>query len=76
MQANPEQLYAQHLQNKLLTTHTYSHVSGGHPACIPDLTWQQLKSFHATHYHPSNARYVCFNLKKVANNNKYCRRLA
>ncbi|KAL0201625.1 hypothetical protein M9458_004812, partial [Cirrhinus mrigala] len=51
-----ERLYAQHLQNKLLPDHTYSVVSGGEPLAIPDLTWEQLKHFHTTHYHPSNAR--------------------
>jgi len=34
---------------------TYHHDSGGDPADIPDLTWEQLKAFHAKHYHPSNA---------------------
>ena len=34
---------------------TYHHDSGGDPANIPDLTWEQLKAFHARHYHPSNA---------------------
>lgn len=55
-----ERLYAQHLQNKLLPDHTYSVVSGGEPLAIPDLTWEQLKRFHATHYHPSNARFFTY----------------
>ncbi|XP_060761903.1 presequence protease, mitochondrial isoform X3 [Neoarius graeffei] len=55
-----EWLYAQHLQNKLLPDHTYSVVSGGEPLAIPDLTWKQLKTFHATHYHPSNARFFTY----------------
>lgn len=55
-----ERLYAQHLQNKLLPDHTYAVVSGGEPFCIPDLTWDQLKDFHATHYHPSNARFFTY----------------
>ncbi|TRY56080.1 hypothetical protein DNTS_017927 [Danionella cerebrum] len=58
--SNNEQLYAQHLQNKLLPDHTYSVVSGGEPLAIPDLTWEQLKHFHATHYHPSNARFFTY----------------
>lgn len=58
VQSNNEQVYGQHLQNKLLPDHTYSVVSGGEPLAIPDLTWEQLKQFHATHYHPSNARYI------------------
>ncbi|KAM9844455.1 presequence protease, mitochondrial [Aulostomus maculatus] len=55
-----ESLYAQHLQNKLYPDHTYSVVSGGEPLAIPDLTWEQLKQFHTTHYHPSNARFFTY----------------
>ncbi|XP_034038271.1 presequence protease, mitochondrial isoform X3 [Thalassophryne amazonica] len=55
-----ERLYEQHLQNKLYPDHTYSVVSGGEPLAIPDLTWEQLKQFHATHYHPSNARFFTY----------------
>ncbi|XP_022617554.1 presequence protease, mitochondrial [Seriola dumerili] len=55
-----ERLYAQHLQNKLYPDHTYSVVSGGEPLAIPDLTWEQLKQFHATHYCPSNARFFTY----------------
>ncbi|KAM6989396.1 presequence protease, mitochondrial [Tautogolabrus adspersus] len=55
-----ERVYAQHLQNKLYPDHTYSVVSGGEPLAIPDLTWEQLKQFHATHYHPSNARFFTY----------------
>ena len=44
------------LQRKLLPSHTYSHVSGGAPLNILDLTWEALKEFHSNHYHPSNSR--------------------
>ena len=30
--------------------------SGGDPKHIPDLSFEQLKAFHARHYHPSNAK--------------------
>ncbi|XP_023404516.1 presequence protease, mitochondrial isoform X1 [Loxodonta africana] len=55
-----ERIFSQHLQNRLLPDHTYSVISGGDPLCIPDLTWEQLKQFHATHYHPSNARFFTY----------------
>ncbi|XP_065483596.1 presequence protease, mitochondrial [Caloenas nicobarica] len=55
-----ERIFAQHLQNKILPDHTYGVVSGGDPLCIPDLTWEQLKQFHATHYHPSNSRFFTY----------------
>ncbi|KAK0720339.1 Metalloenzyme, LuxS/M16 peptidase-like protein [Lasiosphaeris hirsuta] len=34
--------------------------SGGDPQKITDLTYQQLKSFHAEHYHPSNAKVYTY----------------
>uniref|UniRef100_A0A8C9SVM2 Pitrilysin metalloproteinase 1 n=1 Tax=Scleropages formosus TaxID=113540 RepID=A0A8C9SVM2_SCLFO len=58
--AQSESVYAQHLQNKLFPDHTYSVVSGGEPLAIPDLSWEQLKQFHATHYHPSNAKFFTY----------------
>src|ERR1700688_2140143 len=39
---------------------TYSYISGGDPENIPDLTWDQLRKFHATHYHPSNAYFYTY----------------
>jgi Zn-dependent M16 (insulinase) family peptidase len=39
---------------------TYANNSGGDPAFIPDLTWEALKAFHATHYHPSNAFFYTY----------------
>jgi len=44
----------------LFPTTTYHFNSGGEPADIPDLTYDQLKTFHATHYHPSNAIFMTF----------------
>ena len=38
LQANPESIYAQALQNKLFPNHTYSYVSGGDPLSILDLS--------------------------------------
>jgi len=34
--------------------------SGGDPQKITDLTYQQLKKFHAEHYHPSNAKVFTY----------------
>lgn len=39
---------------------TYSNNSGGDPAEIPNLTWEGLRNFHATHYHPSNAHFFTY----------------
>jgi presequence protease len=34
--------------------------SGGDPQKITDLTYEQLKKFHADHYHPSNAKVFTY----------------
>ena len=36
----------------------YHYSSGGFPAAIPDLTYEQFKNFHETYYHPNNARFI------------------
>ena len=36
----------------------YRHCSGGNPANIPELTYEQFVSEHAKYYHPSNALLV------------------
>ncbi|TMC37162.1 MAG: hypothetical protein E6J28_08655 [Chloroflexi bacterium] len=38
----------------------YQHISGGDPQDIPNLTWENLRAFHARHYHPSNARFYTY----------------
>ncbi|XP_067127362.1 presequence protease, mitochondrial-like [Centruroides vittatus] len=54
------QMFAQTLQNKLFPSLAYSYVSGGIPEDIPSLTWEMLKQFHSTYYHPSNARIFTY----------------
>ncbi|KAK3104887.1 hypothetical protein FSP39_012452 [Pinctada imbricata] len=58
--SNAQDIYRQAAQNKLLPSHTYGVVSGGDPKAITDLTWDHLKNFHATHYHPSNAKFMTY----------------
>ncbi|MCP4041313.1 MAG: peptidase M16 [Gammaproteobacteria bacterium] len=48
------------LYRHLFPTITYHHNSGGEPEDIPDLTYGQLKEFHARHYHPSNAIFMTY----------------
>lgn len=50
----------QEVSNYLYPTSTYHYNSGGEPRDIPDLSYQQLKDFHKTHYHPSNAVFMTF----------------
>ena len=58
--SSPVSQVAQVLQSKLFPTITYHHNSGGDPDAIPDLSLAGLKSFHARHYHPSNAVFMTY----------------
>ena len=50
----------QALAREVYPTTTYHHNSGGDPQHIPDLSYEQLKAFHARHYHPSNATFFTY----------------
>ncbi|MDO4264610.1 MAG: insulinase family protein, partial [Deinococcus sp.] len=39
---------------------TYANNSGGTPADIPSLSFEDMKAFHAAHYHPSNAYFYSY----------------
>ncbi len=58
--SSPVQRLGQALQSRLFPTTTYHYNSGGDPEVIPDLTYEQLKAFHARHYHPSNAIFLTY----------------
>ena len=44
----------------IFSTSTYHYNSGGDPQCIPDLSYEDLKTFYKSHYHPSNAIFMTF----------------
>ncbi len=44
----------------LFPTVTYKYNSGGDPLNIIELTHDQLKEFHQTHYHPSNSYFYTY----------------
>ena len=44
----------------LYPTSTYHYNSGGDPEHIPELSYEQLKEFYKTHYHPSNAMFLTY----------------
>lgn len=54
--SSPDDVLDRLSQQSLYPDITYGLDSGGDPKRIPDLTYEQLKSFHARYYHPSNAR--------------------
>ncbi|XP_076042839.1 presequence protease, mitochondrial [Oratosquilla oratoria] len=64
--ADSQRLFMQKVQNDLLPYHTYGVVSGGDPLSIPELTWHQLRAFHADHYHPSNSRFFTYGDQPLA----------
>jgi Zn-dependent M16 (insulinase) family peptidase len=53
--ASPVNTVWQTLTEHLFPTTTYHYNSGGDPAHIPDLTYDEFLEFYKTHYHPSNA---------------------
>ncbi|XP_055353410.1 presequence protease, mitochondrial-like [Paramacrobiotus metropolitanus] len=55
-----ESLYARRIPNYLLPSGTYGFDSHGDPMEMPHLTWEQLRSFHAAYYHPTNARFFSY----------------
>lgn len=59
MSSIPSQLWHT-LCKYLYPTSTYHYNSGGEPEDIPNLTYQQLKDFYRTHYHPSNAIFMTY----------------
>lgn len=56
----PTSMLWQSLSKYLFPNNTYHFNSGGEPEDIPDLSYQELKSFYDTHYHPSNAVFMTY----------------
>lgn len=56
----PTSVLWQTLSKHLFPNNTYHFNSGGDPEDIPDLSYEQLKSFYDTHYHPSNAVFMTY----------------
>ncbi|MDQ3250419.1 MAG: insulinase family protein, partial [Chloroflexota bacterium] len=54
--SSPDGVLYRTSQRSLFPDNTYGFDSGGDPNEIPNLTYEQFKQFHATYYHPSNAR--------------------
>lgn len=54
--SSPDNVLGRYSQQVLFPDNTYGVDSGGDPTVMPNLTYAQFKTFHATFYHPSNAR--------------------
>jgi len=58
--SRPEGRVGRLLTRELFPDTTYGHESGGDPDHIPDLTYEGLKGFHDSWYHPSNALFILY----------------
>jgi presequence protease len=58
--ASPQAAVQNAVGRALFPDLTYAYISGGDPEDIPSLTWEQLRTFHAVHYHPSNAYFYTY----------------
>ncbi|MFZ2357933.1 MAG: insulinase family protein [Anaerolineae bacterium] len=57
--SSPDALIGRYSQQTVFPDTIYGLDSGGDPAVIPDLTYEQFKRFYERHYHPSNS-YLFF----------------
>ena len=53
--ADPSSLLGRRLNAALFPTSCYGKNSGGEPLDIPELSWEELRAFHKSYYHPSNS---------------------
>lgn len=58
--SSPESLLSEQSQRQTFPDNTYGVDSGGDPAYIPSLTYEQFKDFHRRYYHPSNTRFFFY----------------
>ncbi len=58
--ASPMTRFWNALLPKLFQTLPYTHNSGGAPAHIPELTYEELINFHETFYHPGNCLFYFY----------------
>jgi len=58
--SSPDQVMIRSLLNALFPSSTYRFNSGGDPAVIPRLTYDDLRQFHRRHYHPSNSFFYTY----------------
>jgi hypothetical protein len=64
--SSPIQRLLQTVHSHLFPTITYHYNSGGDPQQIPKLRHAQLRAFHASHYHPSNAIFMTYGDRSAA----------
>ena len=58
--AGPEDYLGLVVSKGLLPDTCYAYNGGGDPRVIPDLTYEQLKTYYQTYYRPSNSYFFCY----------------
>jgi presequence protease len=58
--ASPETIAAEWSQRSLFPDSIYGFDSGGDPADIPSLTYEEFLAFHRRYYHPSNCKIFLY----------------
>jgi len=58
--SSPDNLMYKAIQENIFPDTIYRFDSGGNPADIPNLTYEQFKEFHQAYYSPSNARIFIY----------------
>ena len=58
--ASPEGVLYRQIKRAMFPDNAYRHDSGGDPAVMPNLTYEQFRTFHETYYHPANSRIVFY----------------
>ena len=53
--SSPDSVVEREMLNALFPENTYHYESGGDPACIPQLTYEEFLDFHRKFYHPANS---------------------
>ncbi|MCP4420785.1 MAG: peptidase M16 [Chloroflexi bacterium] len=54
--SSPEGVLYRYTKQAMFPDNAYQHDSGGDPEVMPNLSYEQFRSFHETYYHPSNSR--------------------
>lgn len=67
--SSPEDVLEREILNALYPDTPYGFESGGDPACIPDLKYEDFLEFHRKYYHPSNSYIYLYG------NMDFCERL-
>ena len=56
----PEYCLFSTVKDNLLPDTSYANNGAGNPLVIPDLTYEQLKTYHQTYYHPCNSYFFFY----------------